>query len=87
MEDAVSKRKDDDELNASAILHIIEALHQPTDASGRASAEEHLKLARKSVIQVLNRGKDQWHPDYIKPKPLNDGTTVTPPPAPEGGAP
>ena len=77
----MSKRKDDNELNATAILHIIEALRQPTVGSGRDSAIEHLALAEKAAIQVLNRGKDQWHPNYVKPATTNDGTTVTPPPA------
>jgi hypothetical protein len=73
----MSKRLDDDELNATAILHIIEALRQPTVGSGKESATEHLAIAEKHVIQVLNRGKDQWHPEYIKPATGPETTTVT----------
>ena len=58
----MSKQLDDDERNATANLHSIEALR----TQERGSAEEHLALAEKNALVVLNRGLDQWHPDYQK---------------------
>ena len=65
----MSKRKDDDSRLATGMIHIIEALR--TQDAG--AAIEHLALAEKQALIVLNRGLDQWHPDY------QTATTVTPP--------
>jgi hypothetical protein len=79
----MSKRRDDDSLLAKGQLHIIEALR--VNAHGdRAAALEHLALAEKNAHIVLNRGLDQWHPDYLKPEKSSDATTVT---SPAEGAP
>ena len=57
----MSKRLDDDEHNAMANLHIIEALLD----ENREAAKSHLAQAHKHVRIVLNRGKDANHPDYV----------------------
>ena len=64
----MSKRLDDDERNASAGIHIIEALR----AKDPDDAVQHLAAAEKHYQYILNRGKDRGHPDY-------QTTTVTPP--------
>ena len=69
----MSKRKDDDSRLAQMGLHIIEALRTTT----QSAAAEHLALAEKQAYIVLNRGLDQWHPDY------QQSTTITPPPEKE----
>ena len=69
----MSKRMDQDERNATAIIHIIEALR----VSDRDAAEGHLALAEKHALAVVNHGKSQWDPDY------QQSTTVTPPPEKE----
>jgi hypothetical protein len=70
----MSNRLDQDERLATAIVHIIEALHQTPDEEGRKAAREHLALAEKHALNVLNHGKDQWHPDYRKPTMTTEAT-------------
>jgi len=60
----MSKRLDDDERLATAGIHLIEALNSNGNS---AAAREHLELAEKQYRIILNRGKDRWDADYLKP--------------------
>jgi len=66
----MSDRLDHDEMNAMANKHIINALR----TKDRELADEELARAEKYADRVLNAGKSQWDPGFIRP------TTVTPPP-------